>query len=100
MIHVVFFISGVSALIYQVLWVRQFGQIFGNTTHSAALITGIFILGLGLGSFLVGKIIDRFHEKDPVAGLKFYAYAELLIALLGFALTFAIPLFGTPQRKN
>ncbi|MBW2458429.1 MAG: hypothetical protein JRI68_28275, partial [Deltaproteobacteria bacterium] len=49
-----FFLSGVAGLIYQVIWVRRFGAIFGNTLHSAALVTGVFMCGLGVGSYLVG----------------------------------------------
>ncbi len=32
-----FFFSGISGLVYQVVWVREFGNVFGNTVRSAAL---------------------------------------------------------------
>ena len=35
LLHLLFFCSGVSGLIYQVVWVRSFGNVFGNTIHSA-----------------------------------------------------------------
>ena len=31
LIYLLFFLSGISGLIYQVVWVRQFGHIYGNT---------------------------------------------------------------------
>src|SRR5207249_10106955 len=31
-----FFLSGASGLIYQVVWVREFGNVFGNTLYSAS----------------------------------------------------------------
>mgnify|MGYP000092970070 CR=1 FL=1 len=49
-----FALSGVSGVVYQVLWVRQFGLAFGNTTYSAAVVTAAFMSGLGLGSWYGG----------------------------------------------
>jgi spermidine synthase len=86
-----FFASGISGLIYQVVWVRQFGNVFGNTMHSAALVTGVFMCGLGVGSWVVGRYADRRFEQDPTAPLALYAYSELLIAALGIFLALAIP---------
>ena len=55
-IHVLFFLSGLSALIYQVAWVRLFGRVFGNTTYSASLVVAVFMLGLGVGSLVTGSV--------------------------------------------
>jgi len=35
MIYLLFFLSGISGLIYQVIWVRMFGNVFGNTSRAA-----------------------------------------------------------------
>jgi hypothetical protein len=32
----VFFASGISALLYQIVWLKYLGLIFGNTVHAAA----------------------------------------------------------------
>ena len=48
--YVLFFASGVSALIYEVVWVRVFANVFGNTISSASIVTAVFMLGLGIGS--------------------------------------------------
>ena len=37
MIYLLFFLSGLSGLIYQVVWVRMFGNVFGNTIYSASI---------------------------------------------------------------
>ena len=50
MIYLAFFASGVSGLIYQVVWVRAFGNVFGNTIYSASIVVAVFMLGLGVGS--------------------------------------------------
>jgi MFS family permease len=57
---VAFLCSGASSLTYQVLWVRDLGLIYGNTVASAALVTSLFMLGLGLGGALAGRWSD--HE--------------------------------------
>lgn len=86
-----FFLSGISGLVYQIVWVRNFGLVFGNTLHSAALVTGVFMGGLGLGSLYAGRLADRLHARDPMAPLKLYGYAELAIAAFGVALAALIP---------
>ena len=75
-----FFLSGASGLVYQVIWVRQFGKVFGNTLHSAALVTSIFLGGLGVGALVAGRWIDRGGRGDPARALRAYAACELAIA--------------------
>jgi spermidine synthase len=84
LVYVLFFCSGVSGLIYQLAWVRQFGHAFGNTVHSTALVIAIFMLGLGVGGYVAGVWADRRYQSGR-ALLRAYAYAEALLALLGLA---------------
>ena len=51
---VLIFGSGLSALLYQTTWLREFRLIFGNSTAASAAVLGIFMGGLGLGSALLG----------------------------------------------
>ena len=67
--------SGVSALLYQTSWLREFRLIFGNSTAASAAVLGIFMAGLGLGSALLGRRAER--SPRP---LVFYAQLELVIA--------------------
>jgi spermidine synthase len=94
LLYVAFFCSGVSGLIYQVAWVRQFGLVFGNTLHSASLVVAVFMLGLGAGACAAGAWADRRFESNPRSPLPLlHAYAALegLIAALGLAVSFAVP---------
>jgi spermidine synthase len=84
----------VSGLIYQVVWVRAFGNVFGNTIHSASLVVAVFMLGLGVGSHVVGRWADRRYLQEPRSLLRTYAHAELAIALLGFAVSMTLPHLG------
>ena len=89
-----FFISGVSGLIYQVVWVRMFGNVFGNTIHSASLVVALFMLGLGAGSYLVGRWADRRYATQPDSMLRAYGYVELVIAAMGLAIAAILPHLG------
>ncbi len=58
-IYAIFFVSGATSLIYQVVWGRQFGLVFGITTYAIATVLAAFFAGLALGSFIAGRFIDR-----------------------------------------
>ncbi|MEE9279184.1 MAG: hypothetical protein V3V67_03325 [Myxococcota bacterium] len=90
-LYLLFFASGVSGLVYQVIWVRQLGLVFGNTVGSAALTTAVFMSGLGLGSYLAGRWIDRVHQRASALPLRAYGVFELGIAGLGVGLALGLP---------
>ena len=94
MLQLLFFCSGVSGLIYQVVWVRSFGNVFGNTIYSASLVVAVFMAGLGAGSYLVGAWSDRRYATQPESLLRTYAYVELLIALMGLGISAFLPHLG------
>ncbi|NMG39593.1 hypothetical protein GRZ55_10100 [Chelativorans sp. ZYF759] len=54
LLAILFFISGAAALIYQVLWVRELGLLFGSTAEAAALTIAIFFAGIALGGWFWG----------------------------------------------
>ena len=56
---VLFFLSGTSALIYQVLWLRLLGLVFGVTVYAASTVWAVFMAGLAIGSFVGGRMADR-----------------------------------------
>ena len=86
MTYLIFFISGISGLIYQIVWIRQFGLVFGNTIYSSAIVIGVFMLGLGLGSYVIGSFSDNKYRRNPTTALKLYALSEVLIAALGLGI--------------
>ena len=76
-----FFISGCSALIYQLSWPRALYGLIGVDMDSITIIVSVFMLGIGLGGMLGGWLSDRF----PRQRLRWYAGIELSIALYGGA---------------
>ena len=80
-------LSGAAALVYQSLWMRSFGLIFGGTTSAVAMVLAVFMGGLALGSALCA----RRPAADP---LRAYARVELAIgvtALVTLPLLRALP---------
>lgn len=74
-------LSGATALIYQVLWSRLLSLSIGSTSVSISIILAVFFLGLGVGSYFAGALIEKFKNA-----LKIYIVAEILIALSALAL--------------
>jgi spermidine synthase len=75
-VNVCFFFSGATGLLYQVLWVRMLGLVFGHTVFAITTVLAAFMGGLGLGSYLFGRIVDR--QKHV---LRLYGMLEAAIGL-------------------
>ncbi len=60
---VLFFVSGFAALVYQVLWVRELGLLFGSTAQAAALTIAVFFTGIALGSWVFGYAAPRLRSS-------------------------------------
>lgn len=81
-----FFLSGLTALMYEVVWVRALGLVFGNTTHATATVLAAYMAGLGLGGWIIGRLADRWQRPLRAygfLGLGIAAYAVLTFVLLG-----------------
>lgn len=76
LIALLLFGSGLAALAYQTVWVREFRLIFGASTPASAAVLAIFMGGLGAGGLVLGAKADQ--RPNP---LRFYGQLELLIAL-------------------
>jgi predicted membrane-bound spermidine synthase len=76
-----FFLSGSTALIYQVVWQKLLFTAFGVDLQSVAIVVSTFMLGLGLGALIGGQ----FAERYPHGQLLFFVFVELGIGLFGFA---------------
>ncbi len=83
-----FLLSGAAGLVYQVLWQRELGLLFGNTTQATATTLAVFFLGLATGSWWLGR--RSVAWRNP---LRAFGWLELGIALSA-ALVFALlPLY-------
>jgi spermidine synthase len=91
-LYLLFFFSGASALIYEVVWVRVFANVFGNTIYSASIVTAIFMLGLGIGSYAAGVWADRGYARRNL--LQVFAGFELAIGVSALGISVLLPHLG------
>src|SRR5437867_234473 len=75
-LYLIFFLSGATGLVYEVIWVRLTGLVFGNTSHAISTVLGAFMAGLALGSWKLGQRAD--HTANP---LRMYGLLEIGIGL-------------------
>jgi spermidine synthase len=82
------FASGIAGLIYQVLWMKQLGLLFGNTSQAAAATLAAFFAGLGAGSWWWGKRVSKTDRP-----LRLYAWLEFGIAISALAYFVVLKIF-------
>ena len=91
-LFVLFFISGICGLVYEVVWTRLLTLTFGNTVFASSTVLAVFMAGLALGSYAFGAAIDK---RTNV--LQIYGYLEMGIGLyallLPLLLSGATPLY-------
>jgi spermidine synthase len=75
--------SGATGLIYEVLWARMLGLVFGATTLAVSTVLAAFMGGLALGSALAGRLAHRI--KKPLAA---YGWMEIGIAVYALLVPF------------
>jgi len=85
-ILMVFFVSGMASLIYEITWIRPISMIYQSTIYVIAIILTSFMFGLAIGGYIAGKYADKI--KHP---LRAYAFIEIGIGLYGL---FSLSLFG------
>src|SRR5215831_11566891 len=88
-----FFLSGASGLILEMLWTRMLTLVFGSTTLAVSTVLTAFMGGLGLGSFLAGKMADRL--KTPV---RVYAAVEASIGAYALLVPLVVSLYPSLNR--
>lgn len=83
LIGVCFVLSGATGLMYEILWARMLGLVFGATTLAVSTVLAAFMGGLALGSALAGWFAPRIRK--PVA---LYGVMEIAIAIYALLVPF------------
>jgi len=81
--------SGLTALVYQVLWTRLLGFVFGTTSEAIGSVLAVFFAGMAIGNWLAAGRLGRVRRP-----LRLYAWLELgigLWAVLSLPLLRALP---------
>ena len=85
LVVLLFFLSGLSGLVYEVVWTRLLVLVMGSTVFSVTTVLTSFMGGLALGSFLGGRYADRL--ASPVRA---YGILEAAIGAFGLAAPFLV----------
>src|SRR5213592_4711849 len=74
-----FFVSGATALIYEVIWSRYLSLMLGSTVQAQTVVLAVFMGGLAMGNRLFGKRSGVIAEP-----LRTYGVLELVIGAYAF----------------
>lgn len=74
-----FFCSGATALIYEVVWSKYLSQMFGSTIYAQTVVLAVFMGGLALGNRIFGGRSDALRQP-----LRAYGFIEGAIGLYAF----------------
>jgi len=78
-IYFALLLSAASGLIYEVVATNLLFRYFIQSTYSVATVLGVFMFGLGLGSFLIHRFKDRIRSKENL-----FTILQLVIAFYSF----------------
>lgn len=87
---ILFILSGVSGLIYQIVWFKYLHLFLGNTTYAQMIVLAAFLGGLALGNNYFGNRAERISNH-----LRYYGILEIFIALYCFLFPTLIEFTGT-----
>jgi spermidine synthase len=82
-ISICFIFSGATGLVYEVLWARMLGLVFGATTFAISTVLAAFMGGLALGSAVAGRVAGKITRP-----LRAYGLIEIAVALYALAVPF------------
>ena len=78
-ILLLFFCSGATALIYEVIWSKYLMLLFGSTIQAQTVLLAVFMGGLAFGN----KLFSRYADRAPKP-LMIYGGIEMAIGLYAF----------------
>jgi spermidine synthase len=81
LVLLLFFISGATSLVYEVIWMRRISLVFGASQLAIATVLAAFMGGLAGGAWFGGRLADR--KGSPLV-----IYAALELGIAAYALAF------------
>src|SRR5437868_2487033 len=77
-LYALFFLSGAAGLMYESIWTRYLALLVGHSAYAQILVLTIFLGGMAVGSFVVGRYTERLGNP-----LIWYAVVEAAVGVLG-----------------
>ena len=83
------FSTGMTSLIFQIIWMRGFSIILGSTIYAMACVVTVFMLGLAAGSLFISRVLrsDGWPTQSPLLA---YGTVELLVGLSSLLITWTL----------
>ncbi|MEI6970298.1 MAG: fused MFS/spermidine synthase [bacterium] len=97
LVILLFFLSGFSGLVYEIVWVRMLTMYVGGGNFSVSMVLTVFMAGLALGSALAGRLVDRI--RTPQSLLTAYGLLELAIGIYGLLFPLILALFAPAYAR-
>jgi spermidine synthase len=72
----IFFITGLTGLAYELVWIRLLILSFGSTQFAITTVLSTFMAGLALGSIIFGRVVDKYRYP-----LRVYAAIEIVLGV-------------------
>jgi len=72
----IFFITGLTGLAYELVWIRLLILSFGSTQFAITTVLSTFMAGLALGSIIFGRLVDKYRFP-----LRVYAAIEIVLGV-------------------
>src|ERR1044071_32905 len=80
LVLLLFFLSGATALVYEVIWSKYLALMFGSTIQAQTVVLAVFMGGLALGNKIFGSRSDALARP-----LHAYGIIEILIGVYAFS---------------
>src|SRR5688500_17661597 len=75
-VSVLLFVSGAVALVYEIVWQREFALVFGSAAPATAAVLAAYFAGLGGGALVIGRVARKWGRP-----LRVYATLELMVGV-------------------
>ena len=85
-----FAVSGMTALIYEIVWARSLEVIFGSTIYAVSTIITTFLIGASLGSFLFRNLAEKMNP------IRLFSSLEMGIGIYGLLSIFLFKVIQEP----
>jgi spermidine synthase len=98
-----FFISGISGLIYESIWSQYLKQFLGHAAYSQTLVLVIYMGGMALGSWLAAARASKFRNLlmvyavvEVALGISALVFHDIFIRYLDVSFSVIIPALNKP----
>jgi predicted membrane-bound spermidine synthase len=68
-LFLLFFLSGVSGLVYESIWSRYLARLVGSAALAQVLVLALFMGGMAVGALVAGRVLPRIRAPVVIYGL-------------------------------